>query len=160
MIASFFLFNFWGAYFSVGLFFSGLIFLVFSFFMPKRTKKGMEALWKIKGFKLYMKTAEQHRQQFYEKENIFEKFLPYAIVFGMTKLWIKKMEEIYGKEYFSTYHPAWYVGAEAISFDASVFESQLSSITSAIGSISSSSSGSAGGGFSGGGGGGGGGGGW
>ena len=53
-------------------------------------KKGAELLWRIKGFKLYMETAEKYRQQFYEKENIFEKLLPYAMVFGMTEIWVKK----------------------------------------------------------------------
>jgi Predicted membrane protein (DUF2207). len=84
--------------------------------MPKRTLKGAELNWRVKGFKLYMETAEKYRAQFNEKENIFEKFLPYAMVFGMTKLWIKKMEKIYGKEYFASYHPVWYAGNFAAGF--------------------------------------------
>ena len=139
---------------------SALILIIFSFFMPKRTQKGAELLWKIKGFKLYMETAEKYRQQFYEKENIFEKFLPYAMVFGITGLWIKKMKEIYGEEYFRTYVPAWYVGASVGSFNVDSFTSTLNSISSSISSSTGSRSGAGGGGFSGGGGGGGGGGGW
>lgn len=124
----------------------------------------------IKGFKLYMDTAEKYRQKFNEKENIvpagrqvFEKFLPYAIMFGITKEWTKKMRRIYGEEYFNHYHPIWFVGPNFASFNADSLASEISSMSSHMSSTissSPSSSGSGGGGFSGGGGGGGGGGGW
>ena len=147
-----------GLFFS--LFLSGLILLVFGFLMPKRTQKGVDLLFRIKGLERYMRTAEQHRQRFYEKENIFDKLLPYAIVFGMAKLWAKKMEQIYGKEYFATYHPAWLIGASYANFNADAFVSELNSITASISSNTGTSSGAGGSGGSGGGGGGGGGGGW
>ncbi|MCX6808256.1 MAG: DUF2207 domain-containing protein [Candidatus Berkelbacteria bacterium] len=133
----------------------GLIFLILSFLMPRRTKEGAEIYLQAKGFRLYMDKAEKYRQQFNDKENIFEKLLPYAMVFGLTKVWINNMKKIYGDDYFSSYHPIWYYGSIA-NFDADSFASSISSISSGI----SSSSGASGGGFSGGGGGGGGGGGW
>lgn len=145
-------------FFSVLL--SGTILTIFSRIMPKRTPEGTELLFRINGFRIYMKHAEKYRQQFYEQENIFDKFLPYAIVFGMAGLWIKKMEKMYGKEYFATYHPVWFAGKNVGSFDANNFVSQLNSITSSISSSMSSPSGAAGAGGAGGGGGGGGGGGW
>ena len=128
--------------------------------MPKKTQRGAELMWKIQGFKLYMETAEKYRQQFYEKENIFEKFLPYAIIFGITGLWIKKMEQIYGPDYFKTYHPAWFMAVGTGAFDADSFTSSMNGISSGIASNIGSASGAGGGGFAGGGGGGGGGGGW
>ncbi|MFZ2882616.1 MAG: DUF2207 domain-containing protein, partial [Candidatus Moraniibacteriota bacterium] len=84
------------------------------------------------------------------------------IVFGMAKLWAKKMEEIYGEDYFKNYHPVWYVGlgSDFNSFDAGSFTDSLNSISSSINSNVSSGSGAGGSGGSGGGGGGGGGGGW
>ena len=139
---------------------TAIILIVFGLVMPKRTPKGAELNWRIQGFKLYMKTAEQYRQQFNEKENIFEKFLPYAMVFGMAKLWIKKMEQLYGKDYFTNYHPAWYTGTTIAGFNANNFVSQIDSLSASIASNTGSSSGGGGGGFSGGGGGGGGGGSW
>ncbi len=139
---------------------SFLIFIFFGIIMPKRTLKGVDLLFKIKGFELYMKQAENYRQQFYEKENIFDKFLPYAMIFGITGLWIKKVQDTYGKDYFTNYHPSWLVGTSMTSFNIDGFTSKLNSITSSISSSTSSSSGSSGGGGSGGGGGGGGGGGW
>lgn len=142
----------------VALEISALIILIFGFLMSQRTLKGLKLLRRIEGFKMYMKKAEQYRQEFNEKENIFEQFLPYAILFGMTKLWIKKMKVLYGNDYFKTYHPIWFVGTVG-NFDVNTFESSIQSISSNI-SNAASSSGSGDGGFSGGGGGGGGGGGW
>lgn len=139
---------------------SAAVVLIFGLLMPKRTPKGAQLNWRIKGFKLYMETAEKYRTRFHEKENIFEKFLPYAIVFGIAKLWAKKMEDIYGKEYFANYHPAWYAGSFANGFNADSFASQINSISAGIAANTGTSSGAHGGGGVGGGGGGGGGGGW
>ena len=165
MMGSFFLFSFTIPV-AMSAILSSLFVLVFGIFMPKRTEAGADLLWRIRGFELYMKTAERYRQKYNEKENIFERFLPYAMVFGLVDLWTRKMKEIYGEAYFNNYHPIWYVGAFNLDngiFDANSFTSQLNSISSSMSSSMSSSpssSGSGGGGFSGGGGGGGGGGGW
>ena len=145
---------------AVALFLSTAIVILFGIVMPRVTEKGAETIWQIKGFKLYMETAEKYRQQFNEKENIFEKYLPYAMVFGITKLWVNKMKELYGEDYFNRYHPAWFYGAALTSFDADGFNSAVSGLSSAIASNMGTTSGASGGGSSGGGGGGGGGGGW
>ncbi|MDA3802283.1 MAG: DUF2207 domain-containing protein [Patescibacteria group bacterium] len=128
---------------------------VFGFFMNSLTKKGSELKHKIKGFKLYMKTAEKYRSQFQEKEGIMEKFLPYAILFGITKQWLKSMKNIYGEEYFNNYHSSFLVGAVAIS-SLSDLEGIVGDISSNINSyVSTSSTGAGGAGGAGGGGGGG-----
>jgi uncharacterized membrane protein len=163
--AGFMWLSFWAAILSGVLFWSifssGFILVIFAWVMPKRTQAGVDLLFRIKGFELYMKQAENFRQQFYEKENIFDKFLPYAIIFGITKSWAKKMELIYGKDYFNNYHPIWLSGFSPTgNFDLNSFTSQLNSISSSISSATGVSSGAGGGGSSGGGGGGGGGGGW
>jgi uncharacterized membrane protein len=144
----------------ISLILSSILFAGFGIVMPKRTPKGAELNWRIKGFEMYMRKAEIYRQRFNEKENIFEKFLPYAMVFGITKLWIRKMEEIYGKEYFQNYHAAWLAGTAAGSLNADSFSSQINSLSAGIASSIGTSSGAGGSGSSGGGGGGGGGGGW
>lgn len=146
----------------LSLILSFVIIFIFSFLMPRRTTEGAQFNKKILGFKLYMETAEKYRQKFNEKENIFEKFLPYAIMFGITTLWISKMKQIYGEDYFVHYYPYWFVGSMS-HFDADSFNSAISNISSSMSSTitsAPSSSGVGGGGFSGGGGGGGGGGGW
>jgi len=158
IVLSFFLGNF-SVYLAVSLFFSGLIMFVFSFVMPKRTLAGANLNWEVKGFRMFMETAEKYRAEFYEKENIFEKFLPYAIVFEITKIWIEKMKEIYGEDFYTHYAPVWYAG-NASAFDVDSFSSTIDSLSSSIAASTSSPSGSGGSGGSGGGGGGGGGGGW
>ena len=145
---------------SLNLFLSGVIVLIFGRLMKKRTPEGAELAWKIEGFNLFMETVDKYRAEFYEKEYIFEKFLPYAIIFDITGIWISKMKQIYGDDYFSKHTPIWYVGVNAGSFSADSFTSSMDSISSSIASATSSSSGSGGSGGSGGGGGGGGGGGW
>lgn len=150
--------------FGLSLLLGATVAIVFSFLMPQRTLKGAELARRIQGFKLYMETAEKYRQRFNEKENIFEKLLPYAMIFGITSLWINKIKLIYGSEYFQSYSPYWYTGAALTAFNANTFNSAInnvsSSIASSMASHPSSGSGAGGGGFSGGGGGGGGGGGW
>lgn len=149
-------------YLALNAFLSSIIFIVFSFLMPKRSLEGAKFFYRVLGLKLYLNTAEKYRQRFFEKENLFEKFLPYAMMFQMTGMWISKMKDIYGEKYFATYHPIWYAGAIS-SFNENTFNSMVTGMSESMSSsISSSpsSSGSGGGGFSGGGGGGGGGGGW
>jgi uncharacterized membrane protein len=142
---------------------SAIIIIIFAPLMQKRSEKGHVIFRKILGFKMYMDKAEKYRQRYLERENVFERFLPYAIMFGITTQWIRKMKNIYGEEYFNSYHPAWYYGMGLATFNAESFGSQISQISSNMASTMSSapsSSGHGGGGFSGGGGGGGGGGGW
>lgn len=155
------------AWLTLSIVLSLIISIIFAIIMPRRTLKGAQLMKKVEGFKLYMKTAERYRQEFNEKENIFEKFLPYAMVFGIVNEWTKSFakiyEEIHGQDYFATYHPVWFASAVSGQFNPDLFSSNITSLSSHMSSTlasSPSSSGSGGGGFSGGGGGGGGGGGW
>ncbi len=137
----------------ISIILSSIILFTFSFLMPKRTKKGLEVYLHMRGLKEYMSIAEKERQQFYEEEGIFERLLPYAIIFGIVKEWAKKMEQIYGGDYFKNYTPMWYAGSMN-SFDVNSLSRTISSVSSQIGSSTSSSSSGAGGGGGGGGGGG------
>jgi len=97
--------------------------------------------------------------QFAEKENLFEKYLPYAIVFGSVNKWAAAFEGIYKNP------PSWYEGRYPGSFSTLVFASSFNHAVSSMNQVFSGrggggSSGFGGGGFSGGGGGGGGGGSW
>lgn len=139
---------------------AGIAFIIFGAFMRRLTPEGVEMKRKIKGFKLYLETAEKYRARFYEKENMLELILPYAILFDLTGKWLKKMRDIYGEDYFKNHHLTFMTGALVLS-DFSNFETAISDISRSVSShVASSSSGSAGGGGVGGGGGGGGGGGW
>ncbi|WJL96538.1 DUF2207 domain-containing protein [Microbacterium sp. ET2] len=86
-----------------------------------------------------------------EMLHLYERLLPYAVVFGQEKEWAQHLAIYYGDD-----TPGWYVGTTG--FNAAAFSVGISSL-SATAASSSSSGGSSGGGSAGGGGGGGGGGG-
>jgi uncharacterized membrane protein len=138
---------------------NGILTLIFAKSMPQKTAKGKEAYEHILGFKLYLETAEKDRLHFEEKEDLFYKFLPYAMTLGIAKKWSKAFGGIFKKP------PEWYEG-DGDEFRLPVFVSSLNSVSGQIGSAFASRPGSGGGGsgfsggFSGGGGGGGGGGSW
>jgi uncharacterized membrane protein YgcG len=137
----------------------GVLLFLTARWMPKRTAKGSEALRRVLGFRLYINTAEQSRQEFNEKANIFAEYLPYAIVFGCVEKWAHVFRDIDT----TAATQGWYVGAGpfiALDFSRSL-ESFSSSVSNVIASTPGASGGSGfSGGFSGGGGGGGGGGSW
>ena len=136
---------------------SGAIMLFFSSIMPKRTPKGAEAYWQTLGFKEYLKTAEKYRLEFQEKEKIFEKFLPYAMVLGVVRFWTKAFEGIYKEP------PSWYEGYYIGVFSTTVFADSLGHFETGMRNVFTAAGGGGSGfsgGFSGGGGGGGGGGSW
>ncbi len=148
----------------VPLVFAGILLMLLSRSMSRRTPKGSETLRRVLGVKLYIETAETHRQEFNEQENIFARYLPYAIVFECVDKWAKAFEDMGRLEQNAQNSVAsWYVASSA--FNVNSFSQSLgglsSSMSSTIASTPSSSGGSGfSGGSSGGGGGGGGGGRW
>ena len=147
---------------------SGVLLLALSPRMPARTAKGTALLAQAKGFQLYLEKAEADQIRFEEGEDIFSRYLPYAIVFGVAERWAKVFAALAASG-AAVAVPSWYVGSLYANglFNYAAFGSSMdnfSTVTS--GSIaaatpsSSGSSGFGGGGFSGGGGGGGGGGSW
>lgn len=133
----------------------GLVVIIwFTVLMPRRTEAGAEVEWQLRGFQDYLKTAEKYRLQFSEKENLFEKYLPYAVTFGVVTEWARAMRQLYGEEYWSNYHPVWFVGPFDVT-DVASFSAEINSVASDISSAMSAgtSGGSSGGGAGGGGGG-------
>lgn len=130
--------------------------VAFGFVMPRRTEAGTLAWEKAAGFKLYLSTAEKYRVQWQEQEGIFERFLPYAMAFGVADKWAKALADA-----ADATQPTWYVG-NFDQFRAVAFVEGLSAFSGFVGTVSAPSNGggSGGGGFSGGGFGGGGGGSW
>lgn len=100
---------------------SGILFFLFAPFVSRRTPKGNETFWHALGFREYIKTAEKYRAQFFEEENIFEKYLPYAISFGLTEKWTKAFEEICKKP------PKWYETKYSTTFSTSRLSSSINS---------------------------------
>ncbi len=144
---------------------TGLLLLALSPLMAKRTATGSEALRRVLGFRLYIATAEKRPQEFNEQQNIFARYLPYAMVFGCVEKWAKAFEGL-DDAALTASTGSWYYGAAA--FNAATFSRGMNSFASNLNSTlgapppssGRSGSGFSGGGFSGGGGGGGGGGSW
>lgn len=137
--------------------------VLFSFLMVQRTPAGAAALDHAKGFKEYLEKAEKYRIQWQESENVFEKFLPYAMAFGVVEKWSKAFAGI------TLPPPQWYQGSamSAGVFNVAAFSAAMRGFDHAASASfqsapqrSGGGSGFSGGGFSGGGGGGGGGGSW
>lgn len=157
---SIFLAEVMGGTLSIALLLSSVIVVFFSIFMIKKTEKGVATREYILGLKDYLQIAEKDRINFHnapeKRPEIFEKFLPYAMILGVEKAWAKEFEDIYTAE------PSWYSGSNMNTFNLAVFTNNLNSFSSLASNTLSSapggSSGSGGGGSSGGGGGGGGGG--
>jgi len=142
------------------LFFSSLI---FGPRMPRKTKAGVEAKNIAFSLRNFLKSQERQLTFQADKQLLFERLLPYAIVFGVEKIWAKRFEDL------GITPPSWYQSYSSKGTFNSVYfvndlNSSISSFKQAATPITSSSgfsSGfSSGGGFSGGGGGGGGGGSW
>jgi uncharacterized membrane protein len=135
----------------------GIFVCVFGLFMPARTHKGVEAREHILGFKRYLTVAEKDRIDFHnapeKNPETFEKFLPYAMVLGVEKVWAKQFADL-------AVQPSWYGSSSGAAFNAIAFTSGMSHFSSVATSNMASSPSSGGGGSSGGGFGGGGGGSW
>lgn len=155
---------------AVPLILLGAITLATSRNAPARTAKGTAALQEARGFELYVSKAEANQLRFEEGEDLFSKYLPYAIAFGVADKWAKKFEEL-AQQGRTLAEPTWYGGgfvygafwanAAGLGDRMTQFASFADTAMTAPTPGSSGGSGfGGGGGFSGGGGGGGGGGGW
>jgi Predicted membrane protein (DUF2207) len=56
---------------------------------PARTAKGEALTLRAAGFEHFLRTAEEERQRFAERERLFEDYLPYAIAFGFVDQWVR-----------------------------------------------------------------------
>jgi hypothetical protein len=133
----------------VGGFATVAVMVGFAYFMPARTIAGTRALEELKGFEEFLRRVEEDRfERLSPTPELFERYLPYAMAFGVEKQWANAFTGIY------TAPPTWYAawGSPAI-FDARMFTSDMSSMATrtqaAMVSAPRSESGSSG--FSGGG---------
>jgi uncharacterized membrane protein YgcG len=139
---------------------AGVLLFFLAPLMPRRTAHGRTMYRRALGFRRYIETAETERQAFAERRNLFEEYLPYAIVFQAVDKWANAFEGLDDE----ANRPSWYSGRGP--FVASTFASNVNDFSESISSVMASTpggrggSGFGGGGGSGGGGGGGGGGSW
>jgi uncharacterized membrane protein YgcG len=149
----------------VGLVLGAIALLAVAGKFPARTGRGSAVLARVQGFRLYIATAEVEQIKFQEREQIFSRYLPYAMVFGLADRWAGIFRDIGSVQPDGSGGLYWYSGQPGWSM--LYFNQSIGNFTTTtVGTIASTppsasgSSGFSGGGFSGGGGGGGGGGSW
>lgn len=128
----------------------------------QRSADGTALTDQIRGFRTYLATAEAEQLRFEEGEDIYSKYLPWAIIFGLTERWAKVCQRLVEMGRLPDTPPTWYAGP-AWMWSPYWITGQVGHITTAAMppvAVSSGSSGFGGGssfgggGFSGGGGGG------
>lgn len=147
------------ALFTFNLFLAFITF-VFGRVMPRKTIEGVNAFNEAKSLKNFLTSQERQLKFQADKQMMFERLLPFAVAFGVEKIWARRFEDLNLKQ------PDWYQGYSSGYFNSYLFvnslNSSMKSFRSAATPTRSSSGFSSGfsGGSSGGGGGGGGGGSW
>lgn len=132
----------------------GLVVAAFAPFMPARTSAGRTRFLELKGFEEFLGRTDAERfRALGLAETAFEKYLPYAMAFGVADHWAALFEGLLAEP------PDWYVGPPG-TFHPALFHQRMDGMVGKLGSAmvtaprssSSGSSGfSSGGGFSGGG---------
>ncbi len=150
---------FWGPLAAVVLGLTCIVLIFFNIFMVKRNARGNAILSELKGFRRFIKVAEENKLKMLLKEDpgYFETTMAYALAFGLFDKWAKKFDAL------NLAPPTWYTSANAGSYNMHNFSKSFSGAVAGMSTTmvsSPSGSGSSGGGSSGGGFGGGGGGSW
>lgn len=70
-------------------------------YMPRKTDKGAEAAARWNAFRRYLEHIENYTNVADAKDQ-FEKYLPYAVAFGIDKTWVQKFSQV------DTPAPTWY----------------------------------------------------
>ncbi len=145
----------------------GIAVFVMGFFVSARTAEGSALLAQAEGFKEYLMTAEADQIRVEEDQDVFSRYLPWAIAFGAESHWVGVFRQIAAAGR-PVAEPTWYhtwtgysifagdnafFGAEGSFMDAAS-HSGVWSASSGAGGMSGMSGGSVGGGVGGGGGGG------
>ena len=145
-----------GAVLGIGLLVSGAIVWFLGGRMAAKTAEGSAVLAQSLGFKEYLTTAEAGQIAFEEASNIFSRYLPYAVVFGVADRWASTFAEVaqaaeaVGQPILM---PTWYVWSGAAFPDFGSIASGVEGFsTTSTGTFTSTPGSSGSSGFSGGGG--------
>ena len=105
-----------------------------------KSLRGAEMLDHLNGLKMYIKMAEEDRMRVLQsvggadrivdgensKIKLYEKLLPYAMIFGLEKTWLKEL----AAQYPEGTSPDWYYGKGA--FNAILFANSISSVSRSL----------------------------
>jgi uncharacterized membrane protein YgcG len=101
-----------------------------------RTAVGSTVLAQVLDFRRYIETAEATQIAEEERKAIFNRYLPYAQVFGLAEVWSKKFALLGAAE------PGdWYVGSSTPDYSGVYFAASYSTFTSTVDSSVASSGG-------------------
>lgn len=134
--------------------------LIFGWHMPRKTSEGARQAGVGKSLKRFLSSQERTLEHQARTQVLFEKLLPYAIAFGVEKIWAQRFKDIVMVE------QSWYVSGSNSHFSSVILSQSLHSSLSQLRTVATPTRSSSGfssgfsGGSSGGGGGGGGGGRW
>ena len=103
----------------------------------QRTAEGRAMCDQVEGFRNYLATAEADLLKFEEGEDIFSKYLPWAIIFGLADRWAKICADLVAMGRLPNETPYWYIG----NYQMTAFNTAFltSSLTSAAAPVASSS---------------------
>lgn len=122
----------------------GLAMMSVANFMPARTAQGSAVLAQAEGFKLYLTTAEAEQLRFEEGEDIYSKYLPYAIVFGVAEQWTKRCAALAAQGHMEI-NTSWYVGSYLLLTNPGAFANDMAGLSDSMTAAMTSSMTSAGG---------------
>ena len=80
----------------------------------RRSALGHALYLQLEGFRLYIATAEADRIRFDEQDDVFSRYMPWAIVFGESERWARVFKELAEQGKFTDV-PDWYAGSSGFS---------------------------------------------
>lgn len=87
------------------------IVVAFKLAQVRRSGTGRALTDQVEGFRTYLATAEAAQLRFEEGEDIFSRYLPWAILFDLTERWTRVCEQLVAMGRLSAEPPQWYYGS-------------------------------------------------
>jgi uncharacterized membrane protein len=85
---------------------TGIALIITGQVMPAKTRRGAEETAKWKAFRRYLREIERYTN-LEEATDQFDRYLPYAIAFGLERSWINKFAKVPTTPVPYWYHPIW-----------------------------------------------------
>ena len=98
---------------------SAIVVVIISRVMPRKTRKGRIAWEQVSGLEEYIRRAEADDIQAQDRRGVFERLLPYAIIFGLSNRWAKAFAGLY------TQPPDWYQPLDPLNYSTMRFVSDV-----------------------------------
>jgi hypothetical protein len=98
---------------------SAIVIVIISRIMPRKTRKGRIAWEQVTGLEEYIRRAEVDDIEAQDRRGVFERLLPYAIIFGLSNRWAKAFAGLY------TQPPDWYQPLDPLNYSTMRFMSDV-----------------------------------